>query len=78
MTILVNFETFVINYFIAPKIGYSYIKQMDACNEKVDVLKISFWPFLGREQGEYFFSLFINILYLKKENYSQHFSLTFT
>ena len=31
---------------------------MDACNEKVDVLKIPFWPFLGGEQGEYFFSLF--------------------
>ena len=31
---------------------------MDACNEKVDVLKISFWPFLGGDQGEYFFSLF--------------------
>jgi len=33
-------------------------KQMDACNEKVDVRKIPFWPFLGGEQGEYFFSLF--------------------
>ena len=33
-------------------------KQMDACIEKVDVLKIPFRPFLGGEQGEHFFSLF--------------------
>ena len=39
-------------------------KQMDACNEKVDVLKIPFWPFLGGEQGEYFFHFFSNTLYL--------------
>ena len=31
---------------------------MDACNAKVDVFKIPFWPFLGGEQGEYFYSLF--------------------
>ena len=32
---------------------------MDACNEKVDVLKIPFWPLLGGEQGEYFFFTFL-------------------
>ena len=39
---------------------------MDACNEKVDVLKIPFQPFLGGEQGEYFFHFFSNTLYRRK------------
>ena len=39
---------------------------MDACNEKVDVFKIPFWPFLGGEQGEYFFHFFSNTLYVQK------------
>ena len=44
---------------MAPKIDKCYkYKQIDACNKKVDVCKIPFWPFLGGEQGEYFFSLF--------------------
>ena len=43
-------------------------KQMDACNEKVDVLKIPFWPFLGGEQGEYFFHFFGNTLYISLNN----------
>ena len=37
---------------------------MDACNEEVDVLKITFWPFFGEEQGDYFFNFFINTLYV--------------
>ena len=37
-------------------------KLIDACNQKDDVLKIPFWPFLGGEQGKYFFHFFINTL----------------
>ena len=64
MIILVNFETFLNTYFFIKINGTKdwllLYKQMDACNEKVDVLKIPFWPFLGGEQDEYFFHFFIN------------------
>ena len=36
---------------------------MDACNKKVDLHKILFWPFSGGKQGEYFFHFFGNTLY---------------
>ena len=38
---------------------------MDACYLELDVLKKPIWPFLGVEDGDYFFPSFCNTLYVQ-------------